>query len=409
MKRLQRIALWTHLLNKRILKQPLFLFLIAMVPVLVFGVGRLSQESSSLVTAAIAPGSPEDETAALLIDSLVDGSTSAVRYLSCADEESVRKAISTGHARIGFVLPKSMDALFEAYGTQETKNLSEGALVMMGALLGGSTASEAMQKNAITCYVPTNDVVSKVTREHLFGKMYPLLERAVLKTWLKVHPEVGTMTDEEKETFVEETMASYEEDYNFFRLEYMDGTPVKEEEINRYIASPMRGLLAVLLTLTGFASILYLSQDCRKNRFVWIPPSLQAPFHYVYLLIPLFDIAFAVFAALLAGGSFTNFGHEIPALILLVLQVAGFSNLLRVVLRKRSLMASSIPIFISACLFLTPVFVDLSIIEPVQMLLPPYLYLKSIHGNLPLWYMAVYAAISGIASIIIDAVLPPRN
>ncbi len=408
MKNLKHIALWIHLLNKRILKQPLFLFLIALVPILVFGVGRMSRESSSLVTAAIAPGSPDDETAAMLIDSLVDGSTTAVRYLSCADEEAVKKAISTGHARIGFVLPPDLDALFEAYGSQKTKNLSDGALAMLGVLLGGSSGSEEMKENAIISYVPTNDVISKLTREHLFGMMYPFLERAVLKTWLKIHPEVGSMSNAQREEFVEESMSAHTDDYNFFRLEYMDGTIVKEEEINRYIASPMRGILAVLLTLTGFAAILHLTQDCQKNRFVWIPPSLQAPFHYMYLLIPLFDIGLAVFAALFVGAGFTNFGREIPALILFILQIAGFSNLLRVVLRKKTLMASSIPIFICACLFLTPVFVDLTIIEPIQMLLPPYLYLKSIHGNLPLWYMAVYAAVSGILSIIIDTLLPPR-
>jgi hypothetical protein len=93
---------------------------------------------------------------------------------------------------------------------------------------------------------------------------------------------------------------------------------------------------------------------------------------------------------------------EIAALLLLVLQIAGFSNLLRVLLRRKDFMASSIPILICACLFLTPVFVDLTILEPVQMLLPPYLYLKAIHGNLPLWYMAVYAAVAGAVSILAD-------
>ena len=48
MKKTKHLFLWMILLNKRILKQPLFLVLIAMVPLLVFGVGRLSQESSSL-------------------------------------------------------------------------------------------------------------------------------------------------------------------------------------------------------------------------------------------------------------------------------------------------------------------------------------------------------------------------
>ena len=402
MKNPRQILLWMHLLNKRILKQPLFLILIAMVPILVFGVGRLSQESSSLVTAAVAPSDAEDEASRQLIHSLVEGSSSAVRYISCADKEELLHAVVSGQARIGFLLPEDLNALFTAYGSQETKNLSAGALVLLGSLLGSDTAPQEMKNHAIQSFAATNDVVSKLTREQLFGKLYPSLEEAVLKTWLKIHPEVGSMSNEERDRFVEEKLSEYQADYDFFDLEYLDGTPVADDEIDRYIASPMRGLLAVLLTLTGFAAVLYLTEDCLMGRFVWIPSHIHPVFHYFYLLIPLMDIALVVFAALFVGGSFTRISMEIPALLLLVLQVAGFSNLLRLLLRRKDFIASSIPILISACLFLTPVFVDLTILEPLQMLLPPYLYLKAIHGNLPLWYMAVYAAITGICSIAAD-------
>lgn len=405
MKKISQVALWMLLLNKRILKQPLFLILIAMVPCLVFGVGRLSQESSSLITAAVAPLSGDDEVSRELIRSLVDGSTSAVRYISFSDKDAMLDAVSSGQARIGFLLPEDLNALFEAYGNQKTKNLSEGALVMLGALLGSDSASEEMQRHAIQSYAATNDVISKVTREQLFGKLYPSLEKAVLKTWLKIHPEVGTMTDDERDLFVEETLSSYAEDYDFFDLEYLDGTSVEDDEIDRFIASPMRGLLAVLLMLTGLAAILYLTEDCRLGRFVWIPSHLHPAFHYLYLLIPIADVALALLAALCVGGSFTRASMEVPALILFVLQTAGFSNLLRILLRRKDFMASSIPILICACLFLTPVFVDLAILEPVQMLLPPYLYLKAIHKNLPLWYMAVYAAVTCAASLLLDRVL----
>ncbi|MBP3873166.1 MAG: hypothetical protein J6E32_05550 [Lachnospiraceae bacterium] len=402
MKKIRLVLRWMFLLNKRILKQPLFLILIAMVPLLVFGVGSLSQESSSLITAAVAPSSEDDEASAELIHSLVGSSSSAVRYISCNDEEELMQMVSSGQARIGFLLPKNLGALFDAYGSQKTKNLSAGALAMLGSLLGGGSASDEMKENSIQSFAATNDIISKVTREQLFGKMYPSLERGVLKTWLKIHPEVGSMNDAEREQFVEETMSSYETDYDFFDLEYLDGTKVEDDEIDRFIASPMRGLLAVLLTLTGLAAILYLTQDCRRERFVWIPSHIRPAFHYMYLLIPLVDVAAAVLAALYLGGSFTRAGMEIAALLLLVLQIAGFSNLLRVLLRRKDFMASSIPILICACLFLTPVFVDLTILEPVQMLLPPYLYLKAIHGNLPLWYMAVYAAAFCAASVLAD-------
>ena len=411
MKKAKLLMLWMVLLNKRILKQPLFLLLIALVPLLVFGVGRLSLESSSLITAAVAPRNrnPEDEASSRLIETLVDGSSSAVRYISCADEEALKEAVSSGQARIGFLLPEDVNALFEAYGSQKTKNLSEGALALLGSLLGPESASEEMQQHAIVSYAATNDVISKITREQLYGKLYPSLEKAVLKTWLKIHPEVGTMSNAMRDQFVEETLSSYEQDYDYFILEYLDGSRVKDDEIDRFIASPMRGLLAVLLMLTGLAAILYLTQDCRLERFVWIPAHIQPPFRFLYLLIPLTDVALALLAALCVGGSFTNLSTEIPALILFVLQVAGFSNLLRVLLRRQDFMASSIPILVCACLFLTPVFVDLRILEPVQMLLPPYLYLKAIHANHPLWYMAVYAAVFGVSSILLDRIFPLQN
>ena len=42
------------------------------------------------------------------------------------DEETLKEAVSSGQARIGFLLPEDVGTLFEAYGSQKTKNLSAG-------------------------------------------------------------------------------------------------------------------------------------------------------------------------------------------------------------------------------------------------------------------------------------------
>ncbi len=400
MTRLRQIFLWTFLLNRRILKQPVFLLLIALVPVLVFGVNMVAKETSSLVTVAAAPGNENDEASVLLIRSLEKDSTAAVKYFSCPDETSVREAVASGKARLGIVFPKDLNALFAAYGAQETQDLNAGALQILGSLL--TSASAQLHEDPILCFTATNDIVAKLTREQLFGKLYPSLEKAVLKTWLKLHPEIGTMTEEERDRFVDETIEKYKIDYNFFELEYLDGTKITDEEIDRYLASPMRGLLAVLVTLTGLAAALYLMDDLDRGRFVWIAPQYRPLFCYGCLLIPIVDLTLVSIAALFAGSSFTNFYAEIPAMILFCFSTAGFANLLRVTVRRKNLLAASIPILLSACLFLTPVFIDLTIFEPVQILLPPYLYLKAIHSVAPLWTIALYAALTSIAGILVD-------
>ena len=42
-----------------------------------------------------------------------------------------------------------------------------------------------MTGHQIICYTATNDIVAKLTREQLFGKMYRDMETAVLKVWLR--------------------------------------------------------------------------------------------------------------------------------------------------------------------------------------------------------------------------------
>jgi len=387
------------LLNKRILKQPVFLILLALVPLLVLGVNLISFETGSLVTAAVAPGSPDDSSALALIRNLTHDHSPAVRYISCRDGEAAKEAVASGEARIGIVFPPNLDELFAAYGAQETADLSAGALAMIGSLFG--SGSNNMKEHQIICYTATNDIVAKMTREQLFGKMYRDMETAVVKVWLRSHPEIGSYTETERDEFAEQIRSGDVEDFNYFELQYLDGETITDEEAGRYIASPMRGLLAVLLTLTALAAVLYLCDDIRKGRFIWISPLKRPLFYFACILLPIGDLGIAAYAALYLSGNFTSWRRELPCMLLFGLCAAGFANLLRILLRRMNLIAACVPIILCACLFLTPVFIDLVILEPVQILLPTYLYLKSIHSVQPLWMMAVYAAATIIPGLLL--------
>ena len=400
MRRLHSAFTWTFLLNKRILKQPMFLVLLALVPVLVLGIHLISRNPGSLVMVALAPEDPEDPLSGEVIRELCKGSGAAVRYYVCRDKEELKSEIASGNARLGCLLPAALEELFDAYGAQEGSGLTGGALQMLGSLFSKGTVS--LTEHPIVCYTATNDIVSKLTREHIYGRIFRHLEASVLKNWLLVHPEIGDFTDVEREEYARSIMDENRIDYNFFELNYLDGETITDQEIDRYIASPMRGLLAALLTLTALAAVLFLCADLRRGKFVWIDPRLRPLFCYGYILIPMADVGTAVYLALLLSGTFTSWQRELPALLLFVLCAAGFANLLRILLHRISLIASSVPILLCACLFLTPVFMDLKIAEPVQILLPPYLYLKSIHGLYQLSALVLYAAAAFAAGILLD-------
>ena len=400
MRRLHTAFTWILLLNKRILKQPMFLVLLALVPALVLGIHVISRSPGSLVTVALAPENADDPVSSGIIRELCRGSSAAVRYYACRDRDELKSEIAAGNARMGCLLPDSIQDLFDAYAAQEGSGLTGGALQMLGSIFGAKSA--ALTDHPIICYTATNDIVSKLTREHLYGRISRHLEAAVLKNWLLSHPEIGDLTDEEREAYALSIMDENRIDYDFFELSYLDGETITDEEIEGYIASPMRGLLAALLTLTALAAVLFLCADLRNGRFVWIDPRRRPLFCFGYILIPMADVGIAVYLALLLSGTFTSWQKELPALLLFVLCASGFANLLRILLRRIPLIASSVPILLCACLFLTPVFMDLKIAEPVQILLPPYLYLKSIHGLYPPGAMFLYAAAAFAACMLLD-------
>ena len=202
MRHIRHAITQAFLLNKRILKQPVFLILLALVPMLVLGVNLISFETGSLVTVAVAPGSHDDSSARALISTLVHHPSPAVRYISCHDDEAVQKAVASGEARLGIVFPPVLDELFAAYGAQETADLDAGALAMLGSLFG--SGSNSMKEHQIICYTATNDIVAKMTREQLFGKMYRDMETAVVKVWLRSHPEIGDFSDTQRDEFAEQ-------------------------------------------------------------------------------------------------------------------------------------------------------------------------------------------------------------
>ena len=70
MRRLHTAFTWIFLLNKRILKQPMFLVLLALVPALVLGIHLISRSPGSLVTVALAPENADDPVSGAIIREL---------------------------------------------------------------------------------------------------------------------------------------------------------------------------------------------------------------------------------------------------------------------------------------------------------------------------------------------------
>ena len=375
MRSIKKFFLWSFLLNRRFLKKPLFLFLLCLIPLTALLARRIPGENTTLLSVGVCAGQTEDELTSRVIAQLTHpDQSSTVRYIRYHNEKQLRQAVYDGDVRLGFLFPKDLSALFSAFAAVPVSDTG-GALSILGQAFGASDSEavdkKGMQKNAIRVICGSNDIVTKMEKEQLFGKLYPEIERYILKAWMDVHAEGFSADKEKRDAWLDRALSDSTVTGNFFQLSYC------------------------------FAACLFLMQDNQRQLFVWLSPSLRPWLHYLYLLIPILDGGLFVFIALSVSGVGSGLSELAPFLLYLP-AVCGFSNLVRVLTGKMTLFSASIPIIVMGCLFLTPVFFDLQIIPALQAALPTAFYLRSLHGTSTLLPLALYAAITSGASVLID-------
>ena len=405
MRSIKKFFLWSFLLNRRFLKKPLFLFLLCLIPLTTLLARQIPGESTSLLSVGVCAGQAEDELTARVLAQLTQSDQgSAVRYIRYHNEKQLRQAVFDGDVRLGFLFPKDLSALFSSFAAVPASGTG-GALSILGQAFGASDSEavdkKGMQKNAIRVICGSNDIVTKLEKEQLFGKLYPEIERYVLKAWMDVHADDFSTDKDKRDAWLDRVLSDSTVTGNFFQLSYLNGDLIQDQELNTYYLSPLRGLLAITLILICFAACLFLMQDNQRQLFVWLSPSLRPWLHYLYLLIPVLDGGLFVFIALSVSGVGSGLSELAPFLLYLP-AVCGFSNLVRVLTGKMTLLSASIPIVVMGCLFLTPVFFDLQIIPALQAVLPTAFYLRTLHGASTLLPLSLYAAVTSGASILID-------
>lgn len=405
MRSIKKFFLWSFLLNRRFLKKPLFLFLLCLIPLTTLLARQIPGESTSLLSVGVCAGQAEDELTARVLAQLTQSDqSSAVRYIRYHNEKQLRQAVFDGDVRLGFLFPKDLSALFSSFAAVPASGTG-GALSILGQAFGASDSEavdkKGMQKNAIRVICGSNDIVTKMEKEQLFGKLYPEIERYVLKAWMDVHADDFSTDKEKRDAWLDRVLSDSTVTGNFFQLSYLNGDLIQDQELNTYYLSPLRGLLAITLILICFAACLLLMQDNQRQLFVWLSPSLRPWLHYLYLLIPVLDGGLFVFIALSVSGVGSGLSELAPFLLYLP-AVCGYSNLVRVLTGKMTLLSASIPIVVMGCLFLTPVFFDLQIIPALQAVLPTAFYLRTLHGASTLLPLSLYAAVTSGASILID-------
>lgn len=359
---------WFRLLNKRFFRKVSFLVLLLLIPVLTIAASLSSSGEGGMVTIALCAEDPADTSAQAVIDTLT-GQKSMIRFQLAEDAEDAEQAVRSAQADAAWILSEDLSGKLSAF-TAGT----------------GDPAVRIVERE--------DTVFLKLTREKLYAALYPQISRSVFRSFLAENFDSGSALPPEE---MERYYASSYTARPLIAFSFSDSMGDSGLEDENYLAMPVRGILAVMLTVLGMAASMYLQADIRAGMFTWLPRKHRPVLYGLYHLIAAADAGAVILAALALSGSFTAWYTELPLMALLVISTAGVCNLLRCALRDSRLLGVLIPIVSLCLLVLCPVFLNFRQFRLLQHLLPPFYYLNALHsagyfGQFALFTLAVLGA-----------------
>lgn len=349
---MSKIFLWLALLNKRLLRKCSFWVILCSIPFLVIGVNYMAKQESGMLRVVLCSEEAGDELVENIANELKKHGN-MLQFLEADSPQEAKNLVQSGKADAAWIFPADLQERIEEY-----------------------LSNVINEKGIITVIEKEDNVALHLSREILFGRLYPAVSYALYTQYV-----TQELLEEEKvseETLLEHYEKTNLED-NMFEFSYLDGE--KGDVDTSYLLFPVRGLLALIIVLCGLALGLFFMQDEEKGIFTWMPWNKSVWGSWLYQLPGLFDVGAVVLVALLLAGVFTDWFTELVLMMLYLFMVAGFSDVVRRLCGKPVRLGAMIPVLLLVMLALSPIFMGAVNAKPVQVLLPPYYYLSAIHNE----------------------------
>lgn len=363
---MKHIGKWMLLLNKRLYKKVTFLLILLLIPVLVMGYGSAAQEESGILTIALAQKG-DDPMAMSVMQELKNGSN-LLRFVLCNSPDAAKAMINDGKADAAWIFPEDMEEKVYRF------------------------VKDPSPENAFIRVVEQSDSIPlKLAREKLSGAVFRHCSKALYISYIReTFPELDNLSDEALMAYYD----NFGEDINLFEFSYLDSEGgAQDSQKANYLLAPVRGLLAVVITLGGLAAAMYYIHDDRSGTFSLVPQKSRAAVEFSCQMIAVLNIAFVVLIALILSGLAGHLGKELLILLLYAVCVSLFSMTVRRLCGKLSAVGPVLPLLVVVMLVACPVFFDLGEFYHVQLWLPPTYYVNALYSDRYLVMMCLYSLV----------------
>ena len=361
MKGFRRFCLWSRLLMKRLLRRPAYLAVLLLVPLFALALALFSREESGVLRVALVLEDPDDRAACAAVERLTEGE-SILLCVEMEEEAAAREAVRRGKVDAAWIFRADLEKKLDRFAQR------------------GRAA-------AVTVVEREDNVFLRLSREKLFAAIYPEASFALFKDYLS--SELGA--EELDRATLRRYYAAGTMTEEILRFETLDGEEIDAGD--NYLTAPLRGVLAVLLVLCGMASGLYCYEEERSESYVWLPAPARRWLPLLSHGIAILPAALVALLAMKLAGVTVGLGRELLLMLLYLPAAAFFCELLRCLCPREEHYGALIPVLTLAMLVFCPVFLDLRLLQPLRLLLPPYWLLRAVWNGAELKGLLLYTGL----------------
>ena len=363
--RMKQYIIWIRLLARRLWRQPTYIGLLLLIPILGYAVSVMEQGEHG--GAAVSVCVEESAWSSQIMDGLqAQDADGILEFILCDDAETTEYSVVSGTADCGFVIPADIEER-----------------VMDGGW-----------RKCITVYETAESSITGMAKECISGVIFQLYSEQCYENYM----------EQISEDIVDFAVDAYEvhlADDSTFGFRYMNDDQYSQyssdtDSINDTSVFPITVVFAVAIFISGMCGMLEYDKDRQEKRFLRIAPNWLT--YEVDVWMPTVFVSAAVLVCLWIsdGVQASDGGFSIGTLLsvwgmgiwllqigrLLVYQciIVLYCSILSIILKRQEAVAAAIPILSLGSLVCAPVFVNLGAYLPVfavlEKLFPVTYYLK---------------------------------
>ena len=354
----RQYCIWIWLLMKRVWRQPAYVMLLVLIPILGWAVGRMEQGEPGGAVVAVCV--EESAWSGRIVEELREqAADSSLRFVFHEEAVDVERGVMRGMADCGFVIGSDIDE----------------------RVIGKDWAK------CITVYETPSGSITGMAKERIGSVIFKLYSEQCYEEYMRL-----AAVQDKADEFVDFAKEAYERhlvDGSTFGFTYHGYDRYSQDTSDTNVISdttvfPVKGVFAVIIFISGMCGMLEYDTDKSEKRFLRMAPNMLT--NIVDILIYTVFVSLAVllclwisdgirygngvegisrFSGLLSVWSMGMWGRQIWNLFLYQCIVVVYCGILGIILRRQEAVAAAIPIFAMGSLVCAPVFIRLATYVPV--------------------------------------------